>query len=98
MNDVSTKPEVNLLSQDRRSYQERKAVKDRPLMSYALKTISVLVLIVVSIIVLCIAADWLCHLRWGHPWWSGIASGLTGLVAIAAHHGTSEIFRRVRAN
>ena len=70
----------------------------RLLISYAVKAICVLMLIVFSIIVLCIAANWLCHLRWGHPWLSGIVSGLTGLVAIAAHHATSEIFRRARAN
>ncbi len=64
----------------------------------AMQLISVAALAVAAIIALCAVADWLWHIGWGYPWYSGIFLIVYLLIASAMFRGASALIKRVSAN
>jgi hypothetical protein len=64
----------------------------------ATQLVSVAALAVAAIIALCVAADWLWHIGWGYPWYSGILLIVYALIAVAIFRGASALIKRASAN
>ena len=62
----------------------------------AMKVIIVTFMIVVGLIALCVAADWIWHLGWGYDWYAPVFLVLFALIAFAINRGLSILIRQTR--
>ncbi len=58
--------------------------------------ISIAFLIVVALIALCAAADWIWHLGWGYNWLAAVGLPLFAMVGYAVNRVTSAAIQRAK--